>query len=102
MISLTNMTNRIKVFNLSHDVYCAARGQCSCVSLVKGGKPHATSLTIPAGATLKKLPGALIAVKEIAKAIGLGELRVYHYRTWSKSKTKTETAASKPKRRKNK
>ena len=98
MISLTNTTNRMKVFNLPHDVYCEARGKCSCVSLLKGSKKLlSSSLTIPAGETLKRLPGALLAVKEIARDIGRGELRVKHYRTWSKSKAKPKKAKNKRK-----
>ena len=76
-LSLTNTTRRMKVVNLPHDVYCAALGRCACTRQPgRDGRSVPTSLTLPAGAEVAGLDGAVRKLPEIDRAIRAGELRL--------------------------
>jgi hypothetical protein len=76
-VALTNTTHRIKVINLPHTSYCAALGQCACQTLPDRKEARvASSLTLPAGATIEGLSDAVLSVPGIARDIRAGEIRV--------------------------
>jgi hypothetical protein len=76
-VTLINKTRRMKIYNLPHETYCKALGQCVCVSLPgRDKKAVCSSLTLPAGATVSGLSDAVLLVTTIAKDINAGVLQV--------------------------
>ena len=76
-ITIVNATRRMKIINLSHDIYCAAAGRCACtVVLGRGGRLIASSLTLPAGSITPGLAEAVLLVPEVARDVRAGELRL--------------------------
>ena len=75
-VTLINATRRMKVINLPHEIYCAARGSCACVAAPGRGKRLvASSLTLPAGSSTGGLDEAVLLVPEVARDLRAGELR---------------------------
>lgn len=73
-ITLINASRWIAVINLTHDVYCEAKGTCVC--MLQGGKRHARAVTIPAGESVTDLDEAVLILPEVIHAIRKGDLRV--------------------------
>lgn len=73
-ITLINASRWIAVINLTHDVYCEAKGTCVCT--LQGGKRHARAVTIPAGESVTDLDEAVLILPEVIHAIRKGDLRV--------------------------
>jgi hypothetical protein len=77
MIALTNLSGRIKSFDLPHETYCKARGDCACTLLPgKEQRRICASITIPAGKSLRNLPDAVLEVPAVRRAIKAGLLSV--------------------------
>ncbi|MCP4678740.1 MAG: hypothetical protein GY854_25165 [Deltaproteobacteria bacterium] len=99
-VTLTNTTNRMKAYNLPHDVYCAALGSCACtISKDRSRRLIPSSLTIPSGGVTEKLPDAVLSVSEISVAVKKRDLLV---KREAKRREKKEPSARKTRRRKKK
>ena len=92
-VTLVNRTQRMQVFNLPHDRYCAALGRCECrvpatpkarplgTTVQVGGtarakRPVCPSLTLAAGATQSGLPDAVLAAPDVDRAVRAGLVTV--------------------------
>ena len=92
-VTLVNNTRRMQVFNLPHDLYCAALGRCECrMPATPKARPLGTaaqvggavrtrrrvcpSLTFAAGATQGGLPDAVLAAPEVDRAVRAGFVTV--------------------------
>lgn len=76
-ITLINKTRRMRVYNLSHDSYCQALGQCACTRLPTRNTMYVcASLTLPANARVSGIQEAALQVPEIARDIKVGSLAV--------------------------
>lgn len=76
-VTLTNTSPRQQVFVLDHETYCLARGACACDKAPgRFGRRLARSLSLATGATSRDEEEAILKVKDVARAISRGELRV--------------------------
>jgi hypothetical protein len=74
-VILTNPTDGRKTFVLAHDVYCASLGRCACIRALPRGRRRATALVLEEGER-SAVPGAVLSVPEIERAVARGRLRV--------------------------
>ena len=76
-VTLINKTRRMKTYNLPHDTYCKALGECACITLPgRDKRTVCSSVTLAAGAEVEGLQDAVLQVTKIAKDIKKGELQV--------------------------
>lgn len=91
-VGLHNRERRMQVFNLPHELYCTASGQCGCreqrVTTVEEDpmtgdrRPRsqvrrlAASLTLLAREKREGLPEAVLKIPEVKRAVDAGQLRV--------------------------
>lgn len=91
-ITIKNQTRRMQVYNLPHDIYCAATGHCTCETVevitvvenpITGDRSPRTvtkylpaSVTLLAGAHWPGQPGDVLRIPEIQRAVARGTLRV--------------------------
>jgi hypothetical protein len=72
---LTNTTDGVKAFTLSHDVYCAALGACACVPCLPFGRMRPGVLTLAEGQQ-RVVTRAVLSVPEIEAAVRRGRVRI--------------------------
>lgn len=76
-VTLTNRTRRMKVYNLSHEVYCKALRKCACTIIAgRNERRICSSLTIPASYRLECVDEAVLSVPEISAAVRVGDIAV--------------------------
>ena len=97
-VTITNKTRRMKVFDLPHETYCAALGECACQKIDKPEQRIASSLTIPAGQQKEHLPDAVLAVAKVERAVRTGELKVRRERKREEPKKAKRKRGRKPRK----
>lgn len=102
-ITLINRTGRMKIYNLPHRTYCKALGKCACTKLPgRNAGQVCASLTLASGVEVDGVPETVLQVKEIAKDISSGGLRVKRTRAATGSQPPVSKLETKRLRKKKK